>query len=868
MTQLELPVIKGAADPLPDLHEAKRLLDAGMRLIVLKPYTKRPGGGDGWNKPENFAKFIDPHATGYGLPLQPNKLCSIDPDNWPLACKGMAALGFDLEALMDKGVRTRSTRPGSGGRSAFVAEGEIDWLKFRNKSIGTVLEFRAHSPNLQDCVPGLVYRTTDGTFCTQSYAGDKRLDDAPCLPDELWRWWERCSADLEFQNRQEDRFFKALGEIAARSISLSRSSGGRKLAHPSTFRAHYNQHHQVPDILARHGYNHHRHEKRWSPPRATGAPGVREVPGKVGLWASDHASDPLSGIFDAWTAHVVLDHDGDLNAAEDAYKREQGLERFEAFGAPAPVAGCLETAPEAPQEAPKAQASTEHPLLQFVDLSQALTATRWVIPGVVAQGVVMIAGSWGVGKTTAVLPLSMIAAGLHRVGDPLAPKHWRHVIYITEDIQQARSIIEGMARHGNFELDFQMVQERIHLVEAQRLDADYVAKVATTYRAWFSRSVGGVTVLPLVVFDTRSANFEMEEENSNSEASKVMAILRQRFAELPVWIVGHTAKADMAGTDVTALSSRGGGAWDADATQTMFLIRTGEQRLLKLGKTRFEPRWEALQIEGRAFDVELNDEFGDPEITTLRWVDLTPLTQTDAKAEKLAAKKRSDDAIATALKHAIIDAVQTAWEEGHPLNRSSVKARVGGNSSAASKAIEYLISENWLHEVDVPPKVRVNNKKQCFLIALNADERNEWRKTYCIPIEKQTIPPSWRKPDVSVSSEPEQTAHIDGASEEPQAANSVCSKSVRSPKGKKLRNERRGDASPAPVPSIPGVEETSGMNGNEQEETTQIKRAPPQPANKKGSRMRKQITLGESQALNIGAHASQEHEASRVPEPI
>jgi hypothetical protein len=114
MTPLELPVIKGTADPLPDLHEAKRLLDAGMRLVVLKPYQKRPGGGDGWNKPENFAQFIDPHATGYGLPLQANKLCSIDPDNWPLACTGMAALGFDLEALMDAGVRTRSTRPGSG----------------------------------------------------------------------------------------------------------------------------------------------------------------------------------------------------------------------------------------------------------------------------------------------------------------------------------------------------------------------------------------------------------------------------------------------------------------------------------------------------------------------------------------------------------------------------------------------------------------------------------------------------------------------------------------------------------------------------------------------------------------------------------
>lgn len=303
-------------DHLPDLSEARRLLDAGMHLVKLERFSKRPIGMD-WNAPHNRAKSIDAEATGYGLPLAANRACSVDPDNWQLACRGMAALGFDLETIMAAGVRTKSTRAGSGGRAGFAEEPDLAWLRFssRDSNVGTVIEFRAGSPNLQDVVPGLIYHDKAGNPCTQTYANDRRWDDLPGLPDELLEWWQRCSTDVEFLRAQQVKFFAAV-EVQA-NLAISTGKGGSKLAFDApSYRGRYNAANTVESVLQRHAYTWHPKLQRWAPPTATGAPGVRPIPGKNGLWQSDHASDPLAGTFDAWVAHVVLDHYGDIEAAK------------------------------------------------------------------------------------------------------------------------------------------------------------------------------------------------------------------------------------------------------------------------------------------------------------------------------------------------------------------------------------------------------------------------------------------------------------------------------------------------------------------------------------------------------------------------
>jgi hypothetical protein len=306
--------------------EAKRLHALGFKLCGLKPMRKEPVGNDWQVSP---VMEIQDSDGGYGMLLAANNLCSVDPDNVEPAREGLLRCGFDLDDLMSAGVGTTSTRPGSGGRSTFKSEEKLRWITFRTKAHGTILELRAASSNLQDCLPGTVYMGLDeaGQFTkgpySQGYANGKTMDMAPDLPPDLLAWWLRMSEDIEYRREQELLF-------GGPNALLSVSGGDGKLAFPSDMRRDFNNHHEVPDILERHGYT-TLDQERWAPLKATGAPCVRLIKGKLDLWQSDHASCPLHGMFDAWVAHVVLDHGGDLAAAEEAYEDEYREHTKEVF---------------------------------------------------------------------------------------------------------------------------------------------------------------------------------------------------------------------------------------------------------------------------------------------------------------------------------------------------------------------------------------------------------------------------------------------------------------------------------------------------------------------------------------------------------
>lgn len=309
--------------------EAARLLSAGLKLCALHPQSKRPVG-DGWQV--SPVKEVHESAGGYGVLLAANNLCSIDPDNVEPARAGLLRCGFDLDEIMAAGVRTSSTRPGSGGRTAFKSAPGPRWIKFSDKAMGTLLELRAHSPNLQDCLPGTEYlgKSGEGPY-QQAYANGRTLDNTTAMPAKFLAWWLRLSEDVEFLREQQTLF-------CGPGAMLAVSSGDGKLAYPSPARVEFNGWNEVFEILGRHGYIDGGRD-RWAPPTATGAPAVRAIAGKQGLYQSDHASDPLHGTFDAWTAYVVLDHGGSLSAAEAAWTDTRAARLVVGFSdvAPAPA---------------------------------------------------------------------------------------------------------------------------------------------------------------------------------------------------------------------------------------------------------------------------------------------------------------------------------------------------------------------------------------------------------------------------------------------------------------------------------------------------------------------------------------------------
>jgi len=408
----------------------------------------------------------------------------------------------------------------------------------------------------------------------------------------------------------------------------------------------------------------------------------------------------------------------------------------------------LEAAVAPPKPEPKI-----HPLALYVDFGDVPAPPRWVIPGFIADGVSVISGSPGVGKTTALLPLALTAAGIHGQDD-LMPRHWRHVVYVTEDIDQAKRIIAGLVGYGCLGIDIGAVRERFHLVSAVRLDAQFVASVGDTYREQFIRNVAGVEILPLVVIDTKSAVIALENENDNSEASRMMAALKQGFARLPVWLVGHVAKASMGRSDVPALSNRGAGATDGDGNATLFLIQEGDCRYLVLGKKRFEPKWAELEIIGNTASTVVLDEFGYPEDLTMRWGIAVPAQTSRREAADKAAElqRQQDDA---AMRGDILDVVGMAWGQGNPLNRAGVKAKVRRKTTDVVACIEILLNERWLIEVDVPAKLRTNNNRAAFLVSLTTEEHEAVIDGADLPADKLVIPQSWQKPPIPSVPAPE-----------------------------------------------------------------------------------------------------------------
>lgn len=404
------------------------------------------------------------------------------------------------------------------------------------------------------------------------------------------------------------------------------------------------------------------------------------------------------------------------------------------------LASLLESATEPPKPEPKI-----HPLARYVDIDGTAKPPRWVIPGFIGHGVTVIAGAHGVGKTTALLPLAMTAAGLH--GDDLMPRQWRHVVYVTEDVEQARRILAGVTLHSNLGIDLGRVRERVHIVEAVRLDPAFVAQVGATYREQFTRNVDGVEVLPLVVLDTKSAVLALDNENDNSEASRMMAALKQGFDGLPVWLIGHVAKANLTRND--ALTSRGASAIEGDANQTMFLIREGESRYLVQGKTRFEARWPELEITSYTAQTTAPDEFGNLETVLLRWGIAGPAQQSRKEAaEQAAEQQRKEDE--TSLRQDIRDAVQVAWIAGNPLNREGIKAKCKRKHSEAIACLEGLLSEQWLYEVFVPAKERLHPRKSAFFVNLTTEEHEAVLSGAGLPAAKLVIPTSWKKAPISI----------------------------------------------------------------------------------------------------------------------
>lgn len=348
---------------------------------------------------------------------------------------------------------------------------------------------------------------------------------------------------------------------------------------------------------------------------------------------------------------------------------------------------------------------SQHALEQFVDYDlENLRPKEFVFDGAMVAGLVLVAGSVGVGKTTQLVPLMCRAAHLCREDDPLRPTLRRNVIYISEDVNQVEHILASMRASGEFAgLTMAEVRERFKVVEAKRLTADVIVQVKDAY---LDLSVAntcdqtGVTHLtkPVVVFDTASATIHLDNENDNSEVSSSVAKIKQEFGGIPAVIVAHIAKT-LKRSDVADFSARGAGAWEGDVNQVMYLTLDdkGDQARwleVKQAKHRF-----VASVDGISFGLKMNtisskDILGRPSSTLVVHSQPSVVSLGEREAMKAEAKRRADRQAKSELENkAVMALAEFLRENGYEYaTKAELKKEMGGKGDVAGNAIDSAIA--------------------------------------------------------------------------------------------------------------------------------------------------------------------------------
>lgn len=153
---------------------------------------------------------------------------------------------------------------------------------------------------------------------------------------------------------------------------------------------------------------------------------------------------------------------------------------------------------------------------------------------------------------------------------------------------------------------------------------------------------------------------------------------------------------------------------------------------------------ERLLIELGSATEMAEDEYGDMEETTLHWGVCTAPGQSRQQDKEQAQQQAAKDAN-TALRGAILNAVEQAHADGHPLNRAGVKSLIGGKTATVAACLQNLLNDRWLYEVPVPTADRLPNKAS-FLVKLSTPEHEAYRETGELPTAKLVVPASYKKP--------------------------------------------------------------------------------------------------------------------------
>ena len=357
-----------------------------------------------------------------------------------------------------------------------------------------------------------------------------------------------------------------------------------------------------------------------------------------------------------------------------------------------------------------------HPLGAFVnyDMSR-IPVQEYVLDNLIQSGIVLIAGSAGVGKTTQLVPIATRIAHLCDEFDALKPLLRRKVIWVSEDFKQVLRILRSMRESGHFggksDAD---VAEWFKIVPSARLAPEIVAQVAPLYESMAVDNISEDGVIyrtnPLVVFDTTNSIIDLDNESDNSEVGRAMAVLKQRFNSIPLWLIAHLAKA-LKRSDIADFSARGAGAWEADANQVLYIIKedNGNRWLeIESAKHRFMAKAEGIMFKAVSNKIITQDMLGNNiEETLLHGVPVVMSSESraDLKKQKEINRKAGDEFVRVQAenekKQIALSALKTL-DTGYYLTKTELFERMKGNKNDTLDLIDRMVKNNEIEEIFKP----------------------------------------------------------------------------------------------------------------------------------------------------------------------
>ena len=231
---------------------------------------------------------------------------------------------------------------------------------------------------------------------------------------------------------------------------------------------------------------------------------------------------------------------------------------------------------------------------------------RYMVKGFWAHSFMVLAGQPGIGKTTAVISLCMVMAGLQAKDCELTATKKRKTIIVTEDSDQVERTLTGYSRH--YGINSQLLSDWFVIIDAKRANVKDLLMLAHNV---INHTIDNVR--PLLVLDTANATMDIDNENDNSEVGAYIAALKQTIyiqLDTPVCIITHTNKTiSKSDSDATA---RGASAFTGDATLTGVLFEDETKtRYMRLVKTRYQPNFREIKFQSDVFADTVLDEDGD-----------------------------------------------------------------------------------------------------------------------------------------------------------------------------------------------------------------------------------------------------------------